>query len=165
MFDYFYYMASLLWWMHGVLNHYSTLLRLLVDSESGSTVAGPIVPSGATMQQPQSEPIEEDREGSCVATALQKQMVVTGGELLKMRSGLKLAYYQQNLQERLPYNSTPLEYITSVVAALGEDPSEQNVRGQLGSFGIHGDMVLRKIGTLSGGQKSRIVLTQLTVNK
>jgi ATPase subunit of ABC transporter with duplicated ATPase domains len=135
---------------------FSTLLRLLVDSESGSSVAGPIV----------SPALSDDADTETIAGMIRKEMVVTEGELLKMRAGLKIAYFQQNLQERLPYDSTPLQHITSVlVAQQGVDASEQIVRGQLGAFGLHGDMVLRKIGTLSGGQKSRIVLTQLTLNK
>lgn len=88
-------------------------------------------------------------------------LVVTAGEVSRM-PGFRVAYYQQSLQEKLPFEVSALEYITSVSPA---GTTEQIVRAQLGSFGLSGDIVLRKIGTLSGGQKSRIVLAQLTLNR
>lgn len=77
-------------------------------------------------------------------------------------AGFRIAYYQQNLAEKLPYEVTALEYMMTV---SGPDSSEQLTRAHLGSFGLGGDFVVRQIGTLSGGQKSRIVLAQLTINK
>jgi ATPase subunit of ABC transporter with duplicated ATPase domains len=88
-------------------------------------------------------------------------LFVTSGEITRM-SGFRVAYYQQNLQEKLPFDQSPLQYMTSVAPS---DSSEQVIRGHLGSFGLSGDIVLRQIGTLSGGQKSRIVLAQLTLNR
>merc|ERR1712151_276120 len=40
--------------------------------------------------------------------------------------------------------------------------SDQEVRNILGKFGISGDMALRTVSTLSGGQKSRIALAIIT---
>merc|ERR1711964_95516 len=39
---------------------------------------------------------------------------------------------------------------------------DQEARNVLGKFGIHGDMALRRIVTLSGGQKSRVALSICT---
>jgi ATP-binding cassette subfamily F protein 3 len=88
-------------------------------------------------------------------------LVVLGGEITRL-SGFRLAYYQQNLQDQLPFDKSPLEYMLSVCPS---GTSEQVVRGHLGSFGLSGDIVLRPIATLSGGQKVRIVLSQLTLNR
>lgn len=75
---------------------------------------------------------------------------------------LKVAYYQQHQQDCLPYDMTSLEHMTSIAPA---GHNEQMLRAHLGSFGLGGDLVLRPIGTLSGGQKSRVVLAQLTIVK
>ena len=88
-------------------------------------------------------------------------VTVTHGEITRM-AGFRIAYYQQNLAEKLPYDATALEYMMRV---SGPDSSEQITRAHLGSFGLSGDLVVRQIGTLSGGQKSRVVLAQLTINK
>ena len=40
--------------------------------------------------------------------------------------------------------------------------AEQQMRGHLGSFGIHGNLALQRISTLSGGQKSRVVFAAIT---
>merc|ERR1712056_157468 len=40
--------------------------------------------------------------------------------------------------------------------------NDQDARGVLGKFGISGDIALRKISTLSGGQKSRVALSIIT---
>lgn len=79
---------------------------------------------------------------------------------------LRVAYYQQHQQDALPYEASPLNYfqeLASKMASLGY--VEQTIRAHLGSFGIGGDLVSRPIGTLSGGQKSRLVLAELTFSK
>lgn len=88
-------------------------------------------------------------------------LIVIDGEVSRM-PGFRMAYYQQSLQDKLPYDQSPLQYLASVSPP---DTSEQSTRSHLGAFGLSGDIVLRQIGTLSGGQKSRIVLAQLTLNK
>ncbi|RYG46993.1 ATP-binding cassette domain-containing protein, partial [archaeon] len=39
------------------------------------------------------------------------------------------------------------------------------VRSHLGSFGISGDLALQRMGTMSGGQKSRVAFAILTWKK
>ena len=112
----------------------STLLQLLINVETGTN-------SGL---------INSD-----------SRLTVSAGEVTRM-SGFRIAYYQQNLQDKLPYDQSPLHYMTEVSPP---DSSEQVLRGHLGSFGLSGDIVLRQIGTLSGGQKARVVLAQLTLNR
>ena len=46
-----------------------------------------------------------------------------------------------------------------------EHHNEQTIRAHLGSFGLGGDLALRPIGILSGGQKARIVLASLTLTR
>lgn len=42
---------------------------------------------------------------------------------------------------------------------------EEAYRHQLGSFGISGDLALRPIASLSGGQKSRLAFALLAMTK
>jgi ATPase subunit of ABC transporter with duplicated ATPase domains len=88
-------------------------------------------------------------------------LIISSGEVCRL-GGFRIAYYQQNLQDKLPFEKSALQYMMEVAP---ENSSEQVVRGHLGSFGLSGDIVLRQIGTLSGGQKARIVLAQLTLNR
>lgn len=76
---------------------------------------------------------------------------------------LRTAYFQQHQQECLPYDQTPLEYLTSVAPVASQN--EQVLRAHLGSFGLSGDLALQQIGKLSGGQKSRVVLATLTIHR
>jgi ATP-binding cassette subfamily F protein 3 len=46
-----------------------------------------------------------------------------------------------------------------------KDTKEQEMRAHLGSFGIHGNLALQKMSTLSGGQKSRVVFAAITYNE
>jgi ATP-binding cassette subfamily F protein 3 len=114
----------------------STLISLLMEASTGTTTAGLFAGGGQSVN-------------------------VTAGEVSRM-SGFRVAYYQQNLADKLPYDQSALVYM---LALAGPDGSEQLTRAHLGSFGLGGDLVMRPIGTLSGGQKSRIVLAQLTINK
>jgi ATPase subunit of ABC transporter with duplicated ATPase domains len=88
--------------------------------------------------------------------------VVMAGEVSRHGS-LRTAYFQQHQQECLPYEQTPLEYLTSVAPVASQ--SEQLLRAHLGSFGLSGDLALQQIGKLSGGQKARVVLASLTIHR
>lgn len=130
----------------------TTFLRLLIESETGTSAIGII----------KQIPLKSI-DGCQNKDVHNTDLFIAEGEIIKKMSGLKIAYYQQHLQDTLPYDISPLSYMTEISPL--ELQNEQLVRGHLGSFGLSGDIVNRKIGTLSGGQKSRIVLAQLTLNK
>jgi len=56
---------------------------------------------------------------------------------------------------------SPLEHFMSQFSGV----PAQTARSHLGSFGLSGDLALRSIGTLSGGQKSRLVFAMLSWKK
>lgn len=64
-----------------------------------------------------------------------------------------IGYYHQHLTEILPADKTPIDYLTYSNKEL--DPFQS--RKYLGSMGLVGDIHTRKISTLSGGQKARVV--------
>jgi ATP-binding cassette, subfamily F, member 3 len=103
---------------------------------------------------------------------------VISGEIFK-HPNMKIAYYQQHQADCLPYELTPLQHLTNVASSLtsgeggelgaasgsGNRFNEQALRAHLGAFGIGGDLALQQIGVLSGGQKSRVVFAELTLQK
>lgn len=105
-----------------------------------------------------------------------KGSLLISGELSK-HNNLKIAFYQQDQQDSLPYDLSPLDYLMSVAEETGAIPekpsagtnptqhSEQTIRAHLGSFGLSGALALQKIGMLSGGQKARVVLAELTIQR
>jgi len=68
---------------------------------------------------------------------------------------LKVAYMAQHQVEQLAAHLewTPVQYFVRFHRA----PSEQEARQFLGGFGLVGPLALQLIGTLSGGQKARLV--------
>jgi ATP-binding cassette, subfamily F, member 3 len=98
----------------------------------------------------------EERVAGEVCPALES------GDMYKHHN-IRLAYYQQHQQDSLPYDLSPLEHFTNIAPAGSNN--EQTLRAHLGSFGLCGDLALEKIGVLSGGQKARVVLAELTLFK
>jgi ATP-binding cassette subfamily F protein 3 len=74
--------------------------------------------------------------------------------------GLALGYFAQQELDLLQLDDTPLQRMTRVArAAAGSAPvREQDVRSFLGQFRFEGDMVHQRVGTLSGGERARLVL-------
>ena len=62
-------------------------------------------------------------------------------------------------------NFTSSGSISSEGSDGGNRYNEQSLRAHLGAFGIGGDLALQQIGVLSGGQKSRVVFAELTLQR
>jgi ATP-binding cassette subfamily F protein 3 len=69
-----------------------------------------------------------------------------------------IGYYAQG-HDVLNWNATVIEELTRVSPALGE-PAARNL---LGRFLFSGDDVFKRVGDLSGGERSRVALAQLTL--
>lgn len=83
-------------------------------------------------------------------------------ENLKPQSGwfqrvanLRVAHFSQHHVDQLDYRTTPLQFMLS---QYKDKYSLNEIRQHLGKFGINGDMSLQPIQSLSGGQKTRVVL-------
>jgi ATP-binding cassette, subfamily F, member 3 len=75
--------------------------------------------------------------------------------------GLAIGYFAQQEMDLLHEDDTPLQRMTRLARELnvsGQDPREQAVRNFLGQFNFAGDMVHQTVGTLSGGERARLVL-------
>lgn len=68
-------------------------------------------------------------------------------------------FYAQNQAETLDHNRTVLE--TMETSATGD--ITKNLRSILGSFLFRGDDVFKKVGVLSGGEKSRLALAKMLI--
>ena len=71
---------------------------------------------------------------------------------------VSLGVFSQDLAQELPGDETALEYV--LASAREDDPllKEEQGRQALGALGMSGHMALRKIGSLSGGEKARVAL-------
>ena len=75
--------------------------------------------------------------------------------------GLAVGYFAQQEMDLLHEDDTPLQRMTRLARELnvpGQDGREQGLRNFLGQFNFGGDMVHQTVGTLSGGERARLVL-------
>ena len=82
------------------------------------------------------------------------------GELVEGK-GLSIGYFAQQELDVLRPQDTPLEHLTRLARLAlpeGESGREQDLRNYLGLFNFTGDMVHQPVGTMSGGEKARLVL-------
>ncbi|MGY8903890.1 MAG: ABC-F family ATP-binding cassette domain-containing protein [Burkholderiales bacterium] len=79
--------------------------------------------------------------------------------------GLRIGYFAQQELDVLRPQDNPLEHMVRLARTLGaaakEPTGEQALRGFLGSFNFSGDMVKQAVGSMSGGEKARLVLAMM----
>ncbi|MDA8521070.1 ABC-F family ATP-binding cassette domain-containing protein [Acidovorax sp. NCPPB 4044] len=79
--------------------------------------------------------------------------------------GLSIGYFAQQELDVLRPADNPLEHMIRLAKDLGNqvrEPSrEQDLRNYLGTFNFSGDMVKQSVGTMSGGEKARLVLAMI----
>ncbi|KAM9958115.1 hypothetical protein ACTFIW_013095 [Dictyostelium discoideum] len=81
---------------------------------------------------------------------------------LVIRNGkLRFSRFSQHFVDQLDLSKSPLDnFLTKYPGTTA-----QTARSHLGKFGLSGDIALRTVNTLSGGQKSRVVLAQISYTK
>jgi ATP-binding cassette subfamily F protein 3 len=82
--------------------------------------------------------------------------------------GLNIGYFAQQELDVLRPQDTPLEHMTrlakeTIAAGRGGwvQGREQDLRNFLGTFNFGGEMVKQAVGTMSGGEKARLVLCMI----
>jgi ATP-binding cassette, subfamily F, member 3 len=75
--------------------------------------------------------------------------------------GLAIGYFAQQEMDVLHADDTPLQHMVRLAKEVSPQAREQELRDFLGQFRFAGDMVNQPIGTLSGGEKARLVLATL----
>jgi ATP-binding cassette subfamily F protein 3 len=71
---------------------------------------------------------------------------------------LRVGYFSQDQEEGLDYEETPFDHMNRALPGAGE----AKVRSQLGRFGFSRDRANLKVGVLSGGEKTRLLLALAT---
>ncbi|KAI0641150.1 P-loop containing nucleoside triphosphate hydrolase protein [Trametes meyenii] len=74
---------------------------------------------------------------------------------------LRIGYFAQHHVDNLIPNMSPVQFLASKFPGK----TEQEYRGHLGNFQISGMTGLQQIGTLSGGQKSRVAFAMLSLQR
>jgi ATP-binding cassette subfamily F protein 3 len=89
------------------------------------------------------------------------------GEIIEGK-GLNIGYFAQQELDVLRPADTPLEHMIRLVRETtaagklaGQGTREQDLRSFLGTFNFSGDMVKQAVGSMSGGEKARLVLCMI----
>ncbi len=101
---------------------------------------------------------------STLVKTIAREMGALAGTITEGK-GLNIGYFAQQELDVLHPESNPLEHMVRLARDLGsavkERTGEQDLRGFLGSFNFSGDMVKQPVGTMSGGEKARLVLAMM----
>ncbi len=103
---------------------------------------------------------------STVVKTIAKDLAVQGGTVTEGR-GLTIGYFAQQELDVLSADSSPLEHMIRLAkealanGAQGRDTRQQSLRTYLGTFNFTGDQVMQAVGTMSGGEKARLVLAMI----
>ena len=101
---------------------------------------------------------------STLVKTIAREMKALAGTVTEGK-GLNIGYFAQQELDVLRPGENPLEHMIHLAKALGPDakqPSrEQDLRSYLGTFNFTGDMVKQAVGTMSGGEKARLVLAMI----
>ncbi|MDH3293187.1 MAG: ABC-F family ATP-binding cassette domain-containing protein [Acidimicrobiia bacterium] len=79
----------------------------------------------------------------------------------KLGANVDVAYFAQHQVDALDLSKTVEQEFRHTV---GEQPKNRNLRTVLGSFGFSGSAVDRRVGDLSGGERTRLALAEIMCN-
>ena len=101
---------------------------------------------------------------STLVKTIAHEIPALGGTITEGK-GLNIGYFAQQELDVLRPQDTPLEHMTRLAREAGpnsgESGREQDLRNFLGTFNFTGDMVKQTVGTMSGGEKARLVLAMM----
>ncbi len=104
---------------------------------------------------------------STLVKTVARDLQAIGGEITEGK-GLNIGYFAQQELDVLRPADTPLEHMIRLVKELtalgkiaGQATREQDLRSFLGTFNFGGDMVKQAVGSMSGGEKARLVLCMI----
>ena len=97
---------------------------------------------------------------STLVKTLAHMMPPIAGEITEGK-GLSIGYFAQQELDVLSMDDGPLMHMVRLARDVGPPGREQELRDFLGSFRFIGDMVAQPVGTMSGGEKARLVLCMI----
>jgi len=104
---------------------------------------------------------------STLVKTVAHELAPIAGEISEGK-GLNIGYFAQQELDVLRLLDTPMEHMIRLakdtpahMRAPGQSGTEQSLRTFLGTFNFSGDMVHQAVGTMSGGEKARLVLCMI----
>jgi len=104
---------------------------------------------------------------STLVKTIARELAPLAGETTEGK-GLNIGYFAQQELDVLRPDDNPLEHMirlaresTAAGKLSGQETREQALRNFLGQFNFSGDMVNQAVGSMSGGEKARLVLCML----
>ncbi|CAN7391234.1 ABC-F family ATP-binding cassette domain-containing protein [Rhizobacter sp. LjRoot28] len=97
---------------------------------------------------------------STLVKTIAKEIPLIHGEVTEGK-GLSIGYFAQQELDVLQLDDGPLMHMVRLARDVGPAGREQELRDFLGSFRFVGEMVTQAVGSLSGGEKARLVLAML----
>src|SRR5450830_858113 len=104
---------------------------------------------------------------STVVKTIARALAPISGEMTEGK-GLNIGYFAQQELDVLRPADNPLEHMIRLVKEVsaagkisGQPTREQDLRSFLGNFNFGGDMVKQAVGSMSGGEKARLVLCMI----
>lgn len=97
---------------------------------------------------------------STLVKTIARQIAAIDGTLTEGK-GLHIGYFAQQELDVLVPESNPLEHMIRLARDVGPSAREQELRDFLGRFNFGGEMVGQAVGSMSGGEKARLVLAMI----
>ena len=97
---------------------------------------------------------------STLVKTIAKALPPLGGVMTEGK-GLTIGYFAQQELDVLSMDDGPLMHMVRLARDVGPAGREQELRDYLGTFRFTGAMVTQPVGSLSGGEKARLVLAML----
>jgi ATP-binding cassette subfamily F protein 1 len=101
---------------------------------------------------------------STLLNLLAGDLVPTEGEVRRSQK-LRIGRYSQHFVDLLTMEETPVQYLLRLHPDQEGLSKQEAVRAKLGKFGLPSHNHLTPIAKLSGGQKSRVVFTSISMSK
>jgi ATP-binding cassette subfamily F protein 3 len=101
---------------------------------------------------------------STLVKTIARSLPALGGTVTEGK-GLAIGYFAQQEMDLLHADDTPLQMMTRLARQSAHPAREQELRNFLGQFSFSGEMVHQTVGTLSGGERARLVLASIVWQK
>jgi ATP-binding cassette, subfamily F, member 3 len=97
---------------------------------------------------------------STLVKTIAHMLPALGGTMTEGK-GLAVGYFAQQEMDLLHDDDTPMQHMVRLAREVSPQAREQELRNFLGQFRFEGDMAQQRVGTLSGGERARLVLATI----
>ncbi len=101
---------------------------------------------------------------STVVKTVAGMLAPLGGQMIEGK-GLAIGYFAQQEMDLLQSDDHALGHMVRLAKQVSPEAREQQLRDFLGQFNFSGELALQPVGTLSGGERARLVLALIAWGK